>query len=86
MGNPSLSKTSFIIELDDNKEMDILKSLLDPFLPSNIVLLNTEFDLINYKKQTVNPIDIQQVNKACRFLFEEREETKINQTFNFLMQ
>jgi hypothetical protein len=58
MGNPSLSKTSFIIELDDNKEMDILKSLLDPFLPSNIVLLNTEFDLINYKKQTVNPIDI----------------------------
>jgi hypothetical protein len=50
MGNPSLSKRSFIIELDDNKEMDILKSLLEPFLPSNIVLLNTEFDLINYKR------------------------------------
>ena len=42
-----LTKTSFIIELDDDKDLDILKNLLDPFLPSNIVLLNSEFDIFN---------------------------------------
>lgn len=39
------AKTSFVIELDDNKELDILKSLIDPYIPSSIVLLNTEFDI-----------------------------------------
>ena len=39
-----------MIELDDNKDIDVLKSLIDPFIPSNIVLLNTEFDLFNYKR------------------------------------
>jgi hypothetical protein len=30
-----------VIELDDTKDMDVLKTLIDPFLPSNIILLNT---------------------------------------------
>jgi len=38
-------KTSFIIELDDDKDLDILNSLLDPYLPPNIILLNSEFEI-----------------------------------------
>ncbi len=52
--------------------MDILKSLLDPFLPTNVVLLNTEFDLNNYKDQKIDPENVFIFNKATRFLFEER--------------
>jgi hypothetical protein len=66
--------------------MDSLKSILDPFLPPNVVLLNTEFDLNNYKGQKIDPENIVLVNKATRFLFEERVQTNINQQFNFLMQ
>ena len=66
--------------------MDSLKSILDPFLPPNVVLLNTEFDLNNYKGQKIEPENIVLVNKATRFLFEERVQTNINQQFNFLMQ
>jgi hypothetical protein len=66
--------------------MDTLKSILDPFLPANVVLLNTEFDLNNYKGQNIDPENIVLVNKASRFLFEERVQTNINQQFNFLMQ
>ena len=83
----SQTKTSFIIELNDNKEFDILKSLLDPYLPANVVLLNTENDLFNYKGvQSIDANNVRLVNKACRFIFEEREETKIIQAFNYLMQ
>lgn len=63
-----------------------MKSILDPFLPANVVLLNTEFDLNNYKGQNIDPENIVLVNKASRFLFEERVQTNINQQFNFLMQ
>jgi hypothetical protein len=66
--------------------MDSLKSILDPFLPPNVVLLKTEFDLNNYKGQKIDPENIVLVNKATRFLFEERVQTNINQQFNFLMQ
>lgn len=66
--------------------MDALKSLLDPFLPANVVLLNTEFDINNYKGQKIDQENIFLVNKATRFLFEERVQTNINQQFNFLMQ
>ena len=82
----TVPKTSFVIELDDNKEMDILKSLIDPFLPPDIILLNTQFDLFNYRWQTINPSNVHLITKTCRFIFEEREETKINQAFNFIMQ
>jgi len=58
--------------------MDTLKSILDPFLPANVVLLNTEFDLNNYKGQNIDPENIVLVNKACRFHFEERVQTNIN--------
>jgi hypothetical protein len=47
MGLPPKSKISFIIELNDNYDMGILKSLLDPMMPENIVLLNTDEDLFN---------------------------------------
>jgi len=67
--NQSFSKTAFIIEIDDAKEIDILKSILDPFLPQNVVLLNTEFDLNNYKDQKIDPANVILVNKATRFLF-----------------
>jgi hypothetical protein len=58
--------------------MDTLKSILDPFLPANVVLLNTEFDLNNYKGQNIDQENIVLVNKASRFLFEERVQTNIN--------
>jgi hypothetical protein len=49
--------------------MDILKSLLDPFLPTNVVLLNTEFDLNNYKDQKIVPENAQ---FGCKNVFEKR--------------
>ncbi len=48
------AKTSFVIELDDDKDLDILKSLLDPFLPANIILLNSEFDLFNSSQKKID--------------------------------
>lgn len=48
LGTNVQARTSFVIELDDAKDIDILKSLLDPFLPPNLILLNTQFDLFNY--------------------------------------
>lgn len=71
--------------MDDNKELDILKSLIDPYLPPNIVLLNTEFDLFNYKSQ-IEAKNVHFVVKACRYVFEERNENKVNHSFNFLLQ
>ena len=55
-----------------------MKSILDPFLPANVVLLNTEFDLNKYKGQKIDQENIVLVNKASRFLFEERVQTNIN--------
>jgi hypothetical protein len=48
------AKTSFVIELDDDKDLDILKSLLDPFLPANIILLNSEFDLFSSSQKKID--------------------------------
>ena len=81
-----MTKTSFVIELDDSKDLTVLKSILDPFVPANLVILNTQFDLFNYNWQTINPENVNWVQKACRFFFEERDETKINQAFNFIIQ
>lgn len=81
-----LPRNTFIIELDDDKEIDILKCLLDPYLPSSITLLSSEFDLLNYKDQTIEADKVFMYNKATRFLFEERNENKINQTFNYIIQ
>lgn len=67
-----------MIELDDYKDLDVLKSILDPFIPANLVVLNTQFDLFNYNWQAINPNNVHFVQKACRFLFEQRNETKIN--------
>ena len=36
-----MNKPSFIIELDDNKDIDLLKSVIDPYLPPNVALLNS---------------------------------------------
>jgi len=49
------AKTSFVVELDDNKDLDVLKTLIDPFLPPDIILLNTQYDLFNYNWQTIDP-------------------------------
>ena len=80
------AKNSFIIELDDNKELDILKSLIDPYVPEDIVILNTEFDLFNYKNIQIDPKDIHLITKVFRYVFDERDEYQINQAFNFIMQ
>jgi hypothetical protein len=48
-------------------------------MPPNVVLLNTEFDINNYKDQKIEPQNVFLVNKACRFLFEERIQNNINQ-------
>lgn len=76
---------SFVIELDDNRELDILKCLLDPYLPSNIVILNSEYDLFNYKGASIDAQDVTPIYKACRFLFDERDETKFNYAFSYIM-
>jgi len=66
--------------------MDVLKSLLDPLLPPNLVLLNTQFDLFNYNWQTIDPNNVYLIYKACRFLYEERDSSNITQAFNSIMQ
>jgi len=78
MGTNIINKASFIIELDDHKDIEILKSFLDPYLPPNVTLLNTKFDLFNYNWQTIDSENIHFLVKACRFSYYEREPTKIN--------
>ena len=85
MGPHLHAKTSFVIELDDTKDLDVLKSLVDPFLPPNLILLNTQFDLFNYNWQTIDPDKVTLIKKVCRFEFDERDESKVNQTFNHIM-
>ena len=41
LGGAGMTKTSFVIELDDSKDLTVLKSILDPFVPANLVILNT---------------------------------------------
>lgn len=62
-------KTSFIIELDDDKDLDILKGLLDPYLPPNIVLLNSEFDMFGTNKIDLNLSNVELVHKSTRYYF-----------------
>ena len=47
MGLPPKSKVSFLIELNDKKDIDFLKTLVDPLFPSGLVMLSTDTDLFN---------------------------------------
>ncbi len=58
--------------------MDILKCLIDPYLPTNVILLNTEYDINNYKDLKIDYDNVQIFNKATRFLFQDRNDSKIN--------
>ena len=47
------SKKSFVVEVDDQGDFDSLEYLLDPMWPPEIVLLNTNYDMINYNWMSV---------------------------------
>jgi hypothetical protein len=78
-------KASFIIEIDDDKDLDILKGLLDPYLPTNIVLLNSEFDMLGSNKSSLNLSNVDLVHKSARYYFNQQSETKINQAFSSII-
>lgn len=85
MGLPPKSKVSFVIELNDKKDVEFLKTLVDPLTPTGLVILNTDDDLFN-KYNNENLAEIHSLVKVCRFHFEERDDGRLNEHFNSLMQ
>jgi len=61
------SKTSFIIEVDDNADVENLKYLLEPLLPPEVVMLTSNYDLVNYNWQTVKIENVQFFSQIYRF-------------------
>ena len=55
MGLPPKSKVSFLIELNDKKDIEFLKTLVDPLFPSVLVMLSTDTDLFNKYGQEAMP-------------------------------
>ena len=41
-------KLSMIVSVDDQHDIDMLNGLIEPIMPPEIVLLNSNYDLINY--------------------------------------
>lgn len=85
MGLPPKSKVSFVIELNDKKDVEFLKTLVDPLTPTGLVILSTDDDLFN-KYNNENLTEIHSIVKVCRFPIEERDDGKLNEHFNRLMQ
>jgi hypothetical protein len=85
MGLPPKSKVSFVIELNDKKDVQFLKTLVDPLTPTGLVILSTDDDLFN-KYTNHNLTEIHSLVKVCRFPFEEKDDAKLNENFNHLMQ
>ena len=46
-----------IMEINDQRDIDQLKNLIDPIMPPEIVFLNSYYDLINYNFQKPNSIE-----------------------------
>ena len=42
-----------IVTVDDQHDVEMLNALIDPLMPPEIVLLNSNYDLINYNFQMV---------------------------------
>jgi len=74
--------TGFIVELDDGKDIDNVKCLLDPYLPPFIAILNTQFDLLRYDWSSVDLDSVTFIHRAHRFYFDERDEATINSAFH----
>ena len=58
-----------------------MKTLLDPMMPSNLVLLSTDGDLFNENATEGNFSAMPEVRsfaKVCRFSFDEKDEEKMN--------
>mmetsp|Transcript_30797 Transcript_30797/g.22900 ORF Transcript_30797/g.22900 Transcript_30797/m.22900 type:complete len:94 (+) Transcript_30797:410-691(+) len=81
--NQEKVKTSFLIELDDRKDLEVLRALIEPLLPPSIILLNTGNDIVNHEWLKVEEIDM--VTKAFRFDFSDRDDAKITEGFNLVI-
>lgn len=71
-------KTAFVIELDDKKDIDFLKSILDPYVPQNVAILNCQFDLLSYNQNVYDPDNIYFICKASRHYFDLGDDSSVN--------
>ena len=47
---------SMILQINDQNDVESLKSLIDPVMPPSIVFLSSYYDLVNYNFQKVQAI------------------------------
>lgn len=62
------STLSMILQINDQNDVESLKSLMEPILPPSIILLSSYYDLVNYNFQVVEAIeDVQFYARMFRF-------------------
>ena len=68
------STLSMILQINDQNDVESLKSLMEPIMPPSIVLLSSYYDLVNYNFQVVEAIqDVQFYARMFRFrMFEDK--------------
>ena len=75
-----------MVDVDDSTDVEYIKNLIDPILPSDIILLNSMYDLINYNWQRVNFDKIQFYCKLFRFSMSREQVAKDTELFTRIMQ
>ena len=68
---------SMVVPVDDQDDVELLKNLVEPCLPDDVILLSSYYDLINYNFQSLKAV--QEVHFYSKlFRFEIGKDSKLS--------
>ena len=77
---------AFVVEVDEQSQLSVLGSILEPFIPLDYVMLNTKNDLFNYEWQWIKPENVFFVSKTFSFELQMNDESFNTSSFSLLLQ